>query len=109
MSTMASLTILLDAASLKALRSSKSITIGGSNAGTAPTDRGARPGGGGGQFREGSLPAKLTAWAKGRKRGFGVPDVMKKFNLSRAHASMVLSRVAGAGTVRRAARGVYQA
>ena len=107
---MANLTILLDDAVLRALRSAKSLTIGVRGAGaTAPAqaDRGARPGGGG--FRDGSLPAKLTAWAKERKRDFGVSEVMRKFKLSRSHASMVLSRVAGAGTVRRAGRGVYRA
>jgi hypothetical protein len=43
-----------------------------------------KPGAGG--FREGSLPAKLMAWAGGLKKPFGVPDLMKRFTIKRGHA-----------------------
>jgi hypothetical protein len=81
------------------------LTIGVGGA-AAQADRGGRPAASG--FRGGSLPARLTEWAKGHKRDFGVADVMNKFKLTRSHASMVLSRVAGAGSVHRAGRGVYR-
>jgi hypothetical protein len=67
------------------------------------------PGATGAAFREGSLPAKLVQWAQGRKRPFGVRDVMKALRVKRAHASMVLTRVAGSGHLRRVGRGAYVA
>jgi hypothetical protein len=68
-------------------------------------------GGGGGadEPRAGSWPAKILAWAEKRKRPFGAPEVTKRFKLSRAHASMVLSKLAGGGyPIRRVSRGVYE-
>ncbi len=59
--------------------------------------------------REGSLPARILTWAEKRKRPFGTSDVAKRFKLSRAHASMTLSKLAnGPYPVRRVRRGVYE-
>ena len=58
--------------------------------------------------RAGSLPARILAWAQKRSRSFGVADIERRFKVSRAHASMLLGRLArGPGSVRREARGVY--
>jgi hypothetical protein len=99
----AKLTIALSDEVLDALRANKSITI------RLESGRG-RGGGGGGaeQPREGSLPARLIDWAKTRKKTFGTKDVTRKFKLSRAHASMLLSRLAnGPYPIQRERRGVY--
>jgi hypothetical protein len=109
----ATLTITFSDEILKALRSKKSIQV---STGTAAAGR-AGPAGGGdkgararpGTFRAGSLPDRLHKWAQGRKRPFGVPDVMKKLRIKRAHASMVLTQVASRGAVRRVGRGEYLA
>jgi hypothetical protein len=90
---------------LDALRASKSITINlskGAGAGRRA------PEGGGFEPREGSLPARVIEWAKGRKDTFGTKDIEKKFKLSRAHASMLLSRLAnGPFPIQRERRGLY--
>ena len=58
--------------------------------------------------RTGSLPAKVLAWAEKRKRPFRTADVERRFKLTRAHASMLLSALArGPHPVRRERRGVY--
>ena len=58
--------------------------------------------------RAGSLPARLIDWAKTRDRPFGTKDVTKKFRQSRAHASMLLSRLANSPyPIDRHKRGVY--
>ena len=58
--------------------------------------------------RAGSLPARVIDWAQTRKKNFGTLDITKKFKLSRAHASMLLSRLAnGPYPIARAKRGVY--
>jgi len=111
----ARLTIVLGPDVLKALRGSNSIRVAaGSSGGAAASrpapaakDSGARPGEGG--FRPGSLPARLLSWASGRKRPFGVAEVMKTLKIKRAHASMVLTRVASSGDLKRVGRGEYAA
>ena len=62
-----------------------------------------------GGYRTGSLPEKLVKWAKGRKKPFGVQDVMKALKVKRAHASMVLTRVMASGDLKRVGRGAYAA
>ena len=58
--------------------------------------------------RAGSLPARVIDWAQTRKKTFGTMDITRKFKLSRAHASMLLSRLAnGPYPIQRAKRGVY--
>ena len=73
--------------------------------------RGTVPRGGKGRKEEpraGSLPARVIEWAKTRKKPFGTQDITKRFKLSRAHASMLLSRLAnGPYPIRRKSRGVY--
>jgi hypothetical protein len=101
----AKLTIALSDEVLEALRTSRSITIrlegGGSRAAS-------RRGGGAEEPRAGSLPARVIDWAKTRKKNFGTRDITKKFKLSRAHASMLLSRLAnGPYPIQRMRRGVY--
>ena len=89
---------MLDEEVLDALRQSRSITI--ALAVGAPGSRAKAP-------REGSLPAKLVRWAQGRKRPFGTMDVMKALKITRAHASMVLTRSTAAGHLTRVGRGAY--
>ncbi len=117
----AKLTITLSDEVLKALKASKSITVAlaSGGGGRAPRAAASRPAGaskasngtkreaGAGGFREGSLPAKLLGWAGGRKRPFGVPDLMTKFRIKRGHASMLIAYVAKAGAVKRVSRGAY--
>ena len=97
-----SLTITLSAEILDALVKAKSIAI----------DLGAS-GPGGGQIgnkqpREGSLPARLLTWAEKRAKTFRVDHVVSRFKLTRAHASMVLSKLAnGSYAIQRPRRGVY--
>ncbi|MGH7162276.1 MAG: hypothetical protein ACREID_02235, partial [Planctomycetota bacterium] len=63
---------------------------------------------GGSGPRAGSLPARILDWAGGRKRTFTTNDVSRKFKLSRAHASMLLSRLSsGSFPIKRESRGVY--
>jgi hypothetical protein len=112
----AKLTITLSPEVLKALRASKAIRVAlesgsgrpvGASRGMGP----ARPAGGGkdGGFREGSLPAKLLGWAKGRKQPFRVPEVMKHLKIKRGHASMLIAYASRAGAVKRVGRGAYTA
>jgi hypothetical protein len=116
----ATLTITLSSEVLKALKAAKDITVavgpGGDGAGPAPRAAPAKAArasratdGEAGPYRAGSLPARLLSWASGRKRPFGVAEVMKKLKIKRAHASMVLTRVAGSGHVKRVGRGEYAA
>jgi hypothetical protein len=108
----ASITITLSDEILETLRAERSITVEldssrgtgrSARAGKAPR---AAPEGG---FRSGSLPGKLVQWAQGRKKPFGVRDVMKALKVKRAHASMVLTRVTAAGGLQRVGRGEYAA
>jgi len=59
--------------------------------------------------RAGSLPARILAWAE--KRGdkpFRAADIMRQFKVGRAHAAMLLTRLAaGPLPVERLGRGVY--
>ncbi|MHC4548311.1 MAG: hypothetical protein ACYTEZ_05985 [Planctomycetota bacterium] len=88
---------------LDALRSSKTITI---RLESHQGKRAAAPGSE--EPRAGSLPARLIDWAKTRKKTFGTKDVSRRFRLSRAHASMLLSRLAnGPYPIQRQRRGVY--
>jgi hypothetical protein len=106
----ASITITLSDEILQALRAERSITIeldssGGRSGGASRATKAAPEGG----FRSGSLPEKLVQWAKGRKKPFGVRDVMKALKVKRAHASMVLTRATSAGGLKRMGRGSYAA
>lgn len=99
----AKLTIAFSPEVLEALKANKSITI--KLGGGAGSRGGAN---GSGAPREGTLPARLIDWAQKKKGTFGTKDVERKFNLSRAHASMLLSRLAnGPFPIRRQKRGVY--
>ncbi|HEX5032431.1 MAG TPA: hypothetical protein VFX78_13355 [Candidatus Eisenbacteria bacterium] len=108
----AKLTITLSPDVLKALKHSKTITVAvDSGRRFGPASRAASAGkanGSSGPYREGSLPAKLLTWAKGRK-AFGVPDVMKAMKIKRGHASMLLAYVGKSGAVKRVGRGEYAA
>jgi len=59
--------------------------------------------------RAGSLPARILAWAE--KRGdkpFRAADIMRRFKVGRAHAAMLLTRLAnGPHPIERRQRGVY--
>jgi len=113
----AKLTIALSDEVLDALKASRAITIRLESAGGRPgrraaapakAPRGRKPKGGMQQPRAGSLPARVIDWASGRTRPFGTKDLVKKFKLSRAHASMLLSRLAsGPYPINRERRGVY--
>ena len=95
----AKLTIVFSDDVLAALKASKTITISMASAAAR---------GGGEEPRSGSLPARLIEWSRGRKGNFGTRDVVKKFKLSRAHASMLLSRLAnGPYPIDRVRRGMY--
>ena len=101
----AKLTISFSDDVLAALRSNKSITIkldshtNGARRGGRQTME---------EPREGSLPARVIDWAQTRQKNFGTLDITKRFKLSRAHASMLLSRLAnGPYPIARAKRGVY--
>ena len=98
----AKLTIAFSDEVLEALRASKSITI------RLEGSRGRGGSAGSDEPRAGSLPARLIDWAKTRKKTFGTRDVSRRFKLSRAHASMLLSRLAnGPYPIQRERRGVY--
>jgi len=59
--------------------------------------------------REGSLPARLAEFAKAATKPFTTAHVSKAFKLSRAHASLLLSRAVSSGSLMREGRGVYVA
>ncbi|MHC4958870.1 MAG: hypothetical protein ACYTGN_10895 [Planctomycetota bacterium] len=99
----AKLTISFSDDILHALKASKSITIKLDSKGGRPAASGSE------EPRAGSLPARTIDWAKGRSKPFGTQDVVKRFKLSRAHASMLLSRLAnGPYPIDRQRRGVYE-
>jgi hypothetical protein len=59
--------------------------------------------------REGSLPARIIGWAETRNREFSTTDVVKKFGVTRAHASMLVAKLAkGPYPIVRQRRGIYQ-
>lgn len=113
----AKITIVLDAAALRALARGSPVRalLGGGR----PAARGAREGrkrraGVRGKRtamapREGSLPARLVAWARSFGKSFDTDQVRKALKVTRAHASMLLARVVRDGPVRREKRGVYTA
>ena len=109
----AKLTIALSDEVLEALRLNKSLTINletarsGGGRGAAKRRPG-RPRSESDEPRAGSLPARVIEWASKRKKAFGTNDITKRFKLSRAHASMLLSRLAnGPYPIHREKRGVY--
>jgi hypothetical protein len=87
----AKLTITLSDEVLKALKTEKNITValasggGAAPASAAPAGATKATNGKAGPYRAGTLPAKLLSWAGGRKRPFGVPDLMKRFGIKRGH------------------------
>jgi hypothetical protein len=105
----AKLTIALSDEVLEALRLNKSLTINLETArGGGGKRRPGRPRSNSDEPRAGSLPARVIDWASKRKKPFGTNDVTKRFKLSRAHASMLLSRLAnGPYPIDREKRGVY--
>jgi len=104
----ATLTIKLSDEVLEALRASKTITIAlGSSGRTSPAARTGTPAEAA-QPREGTLPARVLDWAQKRGTTFRTADIQKALGLKRAHASMLLSRLASGGTaMRRVRRGVF--
>jgi hypothetical protein len=97
----AKLTIVLSDEVLEALSRTKHIQIRMTSAGSRKTAGTAKP-------RAGSLPARILAWAENKKRPFGTIDVERRFKVSRAHASMLLARLAnGPYPIAREQRGVY--
>jgi hypothetical protein len=98
----AKLTIAFSAEVLSALQRNKAITI------SLAAGGGAASRGGPATPRAGSLPARVIEWAQKRAKPFRNTDIEKRFNLSRAHASMVTSKLAASGhPIRRKSRGVY--
>jgi len=59
--------------------------------------------------RAGSLPARILAWAEARgDKPFRAADIMRRFKVGRAHAAMLLTRLAaGPLPVDRMGRGIY--
>ena len=97
----AKLTIVLSDEVLEALSRTKHIQIQLTSAESPKDTRAAGP-------RTGSLPAKVLAWAEKRKRPFRSADIERRFKLTRAHASMLLSTLAsGPHPIERKQRGVY--
>ena len=97
----AKLTIVLSDEVLDALSRTKHIQIQLASPGSRKATRAAGP-------RPGSLPASVLAWAEKRKRPFRTADVERRFKLTRAHASMLLSSLArGPQPIERERRGVY--
>ena len=101
---------------LKALVASRNLTITLTNPGS-PTASGGRkskaaaagsPAGDSSTPREGSLPARILAWAEKREKDFSTADLVKRFKVTRAHASMLLTKLAnGPYPIARRRRGVY--
>ncbi|MHC4849127.1 MAG: hypothetical protein ACYTEG_11820 [Planctomycetota bacterium] len=98
---------------LKALVSSKNMTItvthGGKGGGASKTGSAYMPATDHVIPREGSLPARILEWAEKRGKAFSTADLVKRFKVSRAHASMLLTKLAnGPYPIVRRQRGVYQ-
>lgn len=97
----AKLTIVLSDEVLEALSRTKHIQIRMTSAGSRKAAGAAGP-------RTGSLPARVLAWAEKRKKPFRTADVERRFKLTRAHASMLVSSLArGPHPIAREERGVY--
>jgi len=59
--------------------------------------------------REGSLPARILDWSAKRGKPFSTADLVRRFKVSRAHASMLLTKLAnGPYPIVRRQRGVYE-
>ncbi len=100
----AKLTISFSDEILRALRANKAITIRLDSAGVRGPRNAANS-----QPRAGSLPARAIVWARSRGRSFGTRDVERKLKVSRAHASMLLCRLAnGRFPITRVRRGEYE-
>jgi len=110
----AEITLTLSDKVIETLRKERELTLVLETAGRAPGRRpatsrkgrrkvAARP------PRAGSLPARILAWAEKRgDRLFRAADVMRRFKVSRAHAAMLLTRLAsGPHPIERQERGVY--
>ncbi|MHC4136118.1 MAG: hypothetical protein ACYS0K_14150 [Planctomycetota bacterium] len=97
----AKLTIVFSDEVLEALSRTKHIQIRMTSPGSRRAARAAGP-------RTGSLPARILAWAEKKKRPFNTTDVERRFKVSRAHASMLVGRLAnGPYPIERKQRGVY--
>ena len=97
----AKLTIVLSDELLEALTRTKHIQIQLTSPGSRKAARAAGP-------RIGSLPSKVLEWAQKRKKPFRTADLVRRFKLTRAHASMLLSGLAsGPHPIERKRRGVY--
>jgi len=98
---------------LKALTSSKNMTItvthGGRAGGAAKPGSAFMPASDHVIPREGSLPARILEWAEKRDKPFSTADLVRRFKVSRAHASMLLTKLAnGPYPIVRRQRGIYQ-
>jgi hypothetical protein len=100
----ASITIRVSPEVLQALQTNQTITLAlTSGNGGAPTASALAS-----APRAGSIPARILEWAEARGKTFRTADIERKFKLKRAHASMVLSRLAnGSTSIRRVQRGVF--
>ena len=59
--------------------------------------------------REGSLPARILDWGEKRGKAFSTADLVRRFKVSRAHASMLLTKLAnGPYPIVRRQRGIYE-
>ena len=59
--------------------------------------------------REGSLPARILDWGEKRGKPFSTADLVRRFKVSRAHASMLLTKLAnGPYPIVRRQRGIYE-
>jgi len=97
---------------LKALVASKNLTItvaqSPNRGGTAKPDSAFMPSSDHIIPREGSLPARILEWAEKRPKPFSTADLVKRFKVSRAHASMLLTKLAnGPYPIVRKQRGIY--
>ncbi|MEM8886325.1 MAG: hypothetical protein AAGD14_19880 [Planctomycetota bacterium] len=98
---------------LKALVANKNMTItvqtGASGGGGASAGAALQPGPNNIIPREGSLPARILDWAEKRGKTFTTSDLVKRFKITRAHASMLLTKLAnGPYPVARRQRGLYE-
>ena len=98
---------------LKALVAAKNMTItvthGGRGGGASKPGSAYMPSSDHVIPREGSLPARILDWAEKRPKPFSTSDLVKRFKVSRAHASMLLTKLAnGPYPIIRRQRGVYQ-
>lgn len=98
---------------LKALVASRNLTITVTQSSSPGGESQPAPGRGGARGnvipREGSLPARILGWAEKRGKEFSTTDLLRKFDVTRAHASMLLAKLAnGPYPIVRRQRGIYQ-